>query len=130
MNIRFDHLSLSAKDPEGMKDFLVSLLGLTVGHRANLPFAGYFLYAGDQDLVHIFGRDNDSPNDNPSINKSNHNIIHHVSFFSDDYEETMHRIQKLGATFRINEMPDSDVKQIFVYAPENLLIEIQAKSNY
>ena len=127
MNIRFDHLSLSAKDPEGMKDFLVSLLGLTMGHRANLPFAGYFLYAGDKDLVHIFGRDSDSPKDKPAINN---NIIHHVSFFSDDYEEIMHRIQKLGAVFKINEMPDTDVKQIFVHAPENLLIEIQAKPNY
>lgn len=107
-----------------MKDFLVSLLGLTVGHRANLPFAGYFLYAGDQDLVHVFDRDGDSLKSN--LNQS---IIHHVSFSSDDYEETMHRIQKLGAAFKINEMPDSDIKQIFVHAPENLLIEIQAKSN-
>ena len=128
MNIRFDHVSLSAKDPEGMKDFLVSLLGLTLGQRANLPFAGYFLYAGDQDLVHIFGRDESS--DEQSLNSSSQNIVHHVSFSSDDYEETMHRIQKLGAAFKINEMPDSDMKQIFVHAPESLLIEIQAKPNY
>jgi len=111
-----------------MKDFLVSLLGLTVGHRANLPFAGYFLYAGDQDLVHIFGRN--EADDELSSTSSSENIVHHVSFFSDDYQESMHRIQKLGAAFKINEMPDSDVKQVFVHAPENLLIEIQVKPNY
>ncbi|HBF45032.1 MAG TPA: hypothetical protein DDW91_00375 [Shewanella frigidimarina] len=54
MNIRFDHLSLSARNPQKMSDFLVALLDLTVGTRPNLEFSGYFLFAGDKDVIHIF----------------------------------------------------------------------------
>jgi len=54
MNIRFDHLSLSARNPKRMRDFLVALLDLTVGTRPNLEFSGYFLFAGDKDVIHIF----------------------------------------------------------------------------
>lgn len=30
MNVKFDHLSLSAKEPEIIRDFLVDLLGFTI----------------------------------------------------------------------------------------------------
>ena len=125
MNTRFDHISLSAKDPEGMRDFLCALLDLRAGDRPGFSFDGYFLFSGDEDLIHIFGRsDDDKISD--KLGLAEQNIVHHVSFYSDDYTETKKRIDKLGLQHVTYDVTGSDVKQMFVRAPENLLIEIQA----
>lgn len=123
MNIKFDHLSLSAKNPEKMKDFLIALLDLKVGTRANLSFNGYFLFAGEKDVIHIFGQNQNVNSTNVTIEQ---NIVHHVSFFSDSYNDVMDRISSLDLRYSINQVPDSPTVQIFVRAPENLIIEIQA----
>lgn len=104
MKTQFDHISLSAQDPEAMKDFLCILLNLQEGERPGFSFTGYFLYAGKDD-------------------------VHHVSFYTDDYLQTLQRINQLNAQFTQRDVPDSPIKQLFVRAPENLLIEIQATIN-
>jgi len=126
MNVRFDHLSLNAKNPERMKDFLMDLLGLRLGVRPNLTFDGYFLYAGDKDVIHIFSQyAKDDSSIEKAFNIEEKNIVHHVSFFSDDYEETIKRIEHLNLNYSLSSVPDTQIKQVFVRAPENLMIEIQ-----
>ncbi|REG86554.1 VOC family protein [Marinomonas pollencensis] len=125
MNIRFDHLSLSAKHPEVMRDFLVELLGLKVGKRSQLNFKGYFLFAGDKDVIHIFGQPMRRGVEQDSLLYAEQNIVHHVSFFCDDYQEVLARVERMGLAHSIAAVPDSPVKQIFVRAPENLILEIQ-----
>lgn len=127
MNIKFDHLSLSAKNPERMRDFFIDLLGLKVGSRPNLSFDGYFLFAGDKDVIHIFLQQPRIRAENPvTINSTEQNIVHHVSFSTDNYETVMQNITKLELQYSINTIPDSSTIQIFVRAPENLILEIQA----
>jgi len=125
MNIRFDHLSLSAKQPEVMRDFLVELLDLHVGDRPGLNFNGYFLFAGDKDVIHIFGQSMSRGKEAAHAFNSEQNVVHHVCFFSDDYSETMARIDRMGLDYSISSVPNSPVKQIFVRAPENLILEIK-----
>ncbi|MGJ8646620.1 MAG: VOC family protein [Marinomonas colpomeniae] len=128
MNIRFDHLSLSAKEPEKIKDFLIELLDLEVKTRPDFSFSGYFLFAGDKDVIHIFPQQSDIEAHNLE-NCFVPNIVHHVSFFSDNYDEVMQKIAQMGLRYNINNVPNSPVKQFFVRAPENLIIEIQAIPN-
>lgn len=131
MKINFDHISFRAKNPSEMKDFIVELLGLKIGFRPDFPFEGYWLYSGDKDVVHIF---NDQAtfykdgliNEIIEEESSGKNIINHVCFYSDDYEELMERINKMNLDYSINLVPDSPVEQIFIKAPEDLLLEIQA----
>jgi catechol 2,3-dioxygenase-like lactoylglutathione lyase family enzyme len=129
MNIRFDHLSLSARNPQKMSDFLVALLDLTVGTRPNLEFSGYFLFTGDKDVIHIFANQQPDVSNQLSQNEQPQNIVHHVSFFSDDYQDVLARIAKLGLRYSMSEVPGTSVKQIFVRGPEGLIIEIQALPN-
>lgn len=126
MQVTFDHISLSAKNPELVRDFLVQLLNLRVGERPALPFAGYFLYAGEKAYVHIFGQHthNDATTDNVRPNSAN--IVHHFCFFSDNYEASVQRIHSLGLEFNENTVPGTNVRQLFVRGPEELLIEIKA----
>lgn len=126
MTVRFDHISLSAKNPERMKDFLCELLGLEVGSRPNFSFDGYFLYAGEKDVIHLFRNPEDIEGDASKAQDSlNQNIVHHICFYSDDNGATMDRISKLNLKYSINAIPGSSNQQIFIRAPENLMIEIQ-----
>ena len=56
------------------------------------------------------------------------NIVHHISFFSDSYSDVIDRISSLNLRYSINQVSDSSRVKIFVLAPENLIIEIQAVS--
>lgn len=133
MKITFDHVSLRAKNLELMKDFLIELLGLKVGDRPNFPFPGYWLYAVgvEKALIHIYDEDasfykKDLIKENFKEESSGKNIVNHICFFSDNYEESMKRITKLNSDYSINLVPNSPIEQIFIKAPENLIVEIQA----
>ncbi|UTJ06323.1 hypothetical protein [Arcobacter roscoffensis] len=133
MKITFDHISLRAKDLEGMKEFITQLLGLKVGYRPKFPFPGYWLYSEgvDDALIHMFGEDASFYKKgliNEDFNKESDgkNIVNHVCFYSDNYEEVMDRIEKMNLDYSINTVPNLPIKQIFIKAPENLIIEIQS----
>ncbi|QKJ23643.1 hypothetical protein [Poseidonibacter lekithochrous] len=133
MKITFDHVSLRAKNLESMKDFLVELLGLEIGARPNFPFPGYWLYTEGTEnaLIHIYDEDasfykKDLIKEDFKEESSGKNIVNHICFSSDNYEEIMERIAKLNTDYSINLVPNSPIEQIFIKAPENLIIEIQA----
>jgi len=75
-------------------------LDLKVGSRANLSFEGYFLFAGDKDVIHIFGQ----PKHARHNSDEKTNIVHHISFFSDSYEDVMARITTLDLGYSINQV--------------------------
>lgn len=132
MKITFDHIALRAKKPSLMKDFLISLLGFNIGFRPNFPFEGYWLYSDKKDVIHIFNEEasfykTDLMNESIKEETSVKSIINHICFFSDNYEEVMQRIHTMNLDYSSSDAPDLDIKQIFIKAPENLLIEIQAK---
>ncbi|GGP63124.1 hypothetical protein [Shewanella saliphila] len=95
---------------------------MTHGRRPRLGFNNYFLFAGDKDVIHIFAN-----HQAPATTEQEQNIVHHVSFSSDNYQETMQRIAKLDLAFSMGEVPGTLIKQIFVRGSENLIIEIQAQ---
>ncbi|OMH36217.1 VOC family protein [Motiliproteus sp. MSK22-1] len=127
MKVRFDHLALSAKNPEGMKNFLCDLLGLEVGFRPSFPFDGYFLCADGKEVIHIFEYPVTTIDQSrlEKTGRPEQGIVHHVSFYSDDYGEVMKRLAKLKLNYSVSTVPDSSVRQVFVRAPEGLIIEIQ-----
>ena len=58
MIVGMNHFTVTAEDEKKTLDFYTGLLGLRVGHRPDLGFAGAWLYGeGPQALVHLyFGR--------------------------------------------------------------------------
>jgi len=130
MKITFDHIALRAKDPKALKIFLLELLGLEDGIRPNFPFEGYWLYAQDKPIFHIFGAGaRFRPTATVNEKQKDSDIVDHICFFSDDYEEMMKNIKHHKFEYSLNLVPDSTVVQIFVRGPEKIVIEIQANSN-
>ena len=131
MKVKFDHIALKAKNPEEMKDFLIKLLGFEVGFRPNFPFKGYWLYSNGKDVIHIFNEQatfykDKLKDEDIEIEPLGKNIVNHICFFSDDYEEMIQRIKNMNLKYDVANAPGLPIKQVFIKAPENLLIEIQA----
>jgi len=126
MHLKFDHIALRAKDPKHLKIFLVAL-GFEEGERPNFPFEGYWLYSKEKPIIHIFGGDaRFRDEENMGTLRHPKYIVDHICFASDDYASTMQTIKSHGFEYSINVVPDSNIAQIFVRGPENLIIEIQA----
>jgi len=127
MQLKFDHIALRAKEPEVLKTFLTTL-GFEEGERPHFPFDGYWLYSEGKPVIHIFGggarfRDESSMGD---IRHPKH-VVDHICFASDDYEETLKNLKKYAYQYSSNIVPNTNIAQIFVMGPENLVIEIQAQ---
>ena len=101
------------------------VLGVEDGPRPAFDFAGYWFYLDGQPVIHVgtnefpggFGRtEHDLGNDTGSID--------HVAFRCKGFSEFIARFQQHNQQFKIQEIPDFDLKQIFVKEPNGVTIEL------
>ncbi len=76
--MRLDHVTLRTADLDVTRTFLQDLLGLAVGYRPNFGFPGYWLYHGDEPIVHLI------PGDATSSGRIGE-MIDHVAFRLEGY---------------------------------------------
>jgi catechol 2,3-dioxygenase-like lactoylglutathione lyase family enzyme len=113
--IRFDHVNIRVTDQETVRDFLVAVVGVKVGPRPPFDFHGYWLYLGDQPVIHLAPRDR--PGDVGWVN--------HIAFTGFDFEEKTAALQATGFAFRTQRLPGDGIRQIFLDGPEGLRVELQ-----
>jgi len=127
MKLKFDHIALRCADTEKVKSFFTEIIGLTVGYRPPFPFPGFWLYAEEKAVLHLFDR-NTNFSKNGQIRQdlvsSENNIVDHIALWCDDYQKIMTKIHKNNLNFSETITPDSNIKQVFIQAPENLIVEI------
>ena len=63
-----------------------------------------------------------SPTDTPQ--RPDSGVIDHVAFGSRGFEGMKQHLAQKGIQFRVNEVPNSSRRQIFVTDPNNVLIEL------
>ena len=56
-----NHINIRTADLEATRDFYAEVFGLEEGFRPPFPTPGYWMYAGDQPIVHISPCDPESP---------------------------------------------------------------------
>jgi catechol 2,3-dioxygenase-like lactoylglutathione lyase family enzyme len=114
--IRFNHVSIHARDLEQSVRFYVDVLGMERIPTYRFAFPVQYLRLGDLQL-HIFERATEAP------------PYHHVGIDVDDFEETYMRVRELEILEResffadIYELPDGSV-QMYLRDPAGNLIEI------
>ena len=117
----FNHYNLRAErsSMEQLKVFYRDVVGLELGDRPQLTSFGYWLYAGNKDVLHL--------SEAKPEEKRKENIattFDHVAFTATDYSATISRLEKLGIQFRIREIADAGQKQIFFTDPAGNGIEL------
>ena len=124
-----EHFLVLTDDIEATRDFYRDALGLTVGPRPPLPFAGYWLYAGGAPCVHIAERASYTASSAPagipvSAPTAGTGPFDHAAFIARDFDEISGRLARHGVKAHLNVVPGNGLRQLFVLDPNGLKVEI------
>jgi len=114
-----DHYNVSTRNLKDTIKFYEDVLGFVNGPRPPFDFPGAWLYSAGHPVLHL----NDiSPTDKPQ--RSDSGVIDHVAFGSHGFEAMKQHLKGKGVPFRVNEVPNSTRRQIFLRDPNNVEIEL------
>jgi catechol 2,3-dioxygenase-like lactoylglutathione lyase family enzyme len=117
---QLNHVTVRTDDLETTRDFYNHVLGLVPGARPPLAFPGYWLYCGEQAVVHLVPRSGAiGAGDGGDTGN-----FDHVAFTAADFDGMRSRFQKLGIRFSEREVPGIRLKQLFVQDPNQVMIEL------
>lgn len=117
--MHLDHINIAASRDliEKVKDFYCAVFDLTEGFRPNFSGSkGYWLYSGNEPLVHLSIIDHDYGSDGCSH-------LDHVAFRMTGLGSMMKRLEANGVEFRKYHVPEIDMTQLFFKDPAGNGIE-------
>ena len=108
--IGFNHYNLRAPRElmNQLKDFYCEIVGLAQGQRPSLESPGYWLYAGDQCVLHLSQA-------RPDEVRLTHiaTTFDHVAFTCTDRPEMEERLKQHNVEFRRGKVPSLGIAQLF-----------------
>lgn len=117
-----DHINIKAPGAllEQVRDFYCEALGLKEGFRPTFPGAGYWLYAGDQPLVHL------SVGSEP-VAAATSGHLDHVAFRASGLKDVLQRLDGLGVDYRSSYIDELGLTQLFLRDPAGTGLEVNFK---
>lgn len=117
MIVGMNHFTVIAANAETTLDFYVGVLGLTVGHRPDLGFAGAWLYAGGpQAVLHMyFDRAVPTP---PA------GVIDHMAFTAQGLRAVKARFDERGIKYDLRQQVGAGTWQLFCHDPNGAKVEL------
>jgi catechol-2,3-dioxygenase len=108
---------------ERLRDFYCDVVGLAVGHRPPFNIPGYWLYAGEQPVLHLSEA---AAGDVRATDTAT--TFDHVAFNCTNLAEFEGRLARLGIKYRIVRVPQTSQVQLFVRDPAGNGIELNFAS--
>ena len=133
MGLRFmEHVLILTHDPEATRDWFCENLGFVSGYHPEFGFPVYWLYIGEQDVLHI-GKAKFSEHQDTYLSTSGQDQsidyagggalgsgrIDHVCFNCEGIIEFVERLTKNGIEFSERKAHNSDLYQLFMREPIN-----------
>jgi len=133
MGLKFlEHLLILTHDPRGTRDWFVQNLGFREGTHPEFGFPVYWLYIGEQDVLHIgkarYSDHQDTylqtPNEAAGVDYAaagapGSGRIDHLCLNCDGLEEFMARLTANGVQFNERKAHNSNLYQLFMREPIN-----------
>ncbi len=115
-----DHINVTVPPDEvdAVRGFYVDVLGLKTGPRPPFTFPGFWLYSGDQAVIHLVGRAGSGPGP-LSTGKFNH-----VSFRTSGLAAAREKLAAHGIKWGESPVPGYDLYQIFFLDPAGVKVEL------
>jgi catechol 2,3-dioxygenase-like lactoylglutathione lyase family enzyme len=126
---QLEHYLVVSDDVDGTRDFYRDVLGLQVGDRPPLGFAGYWLYLGAIPCLHLADRASyasykarvGTPDPKQMADTG---AIDHIAFNATGFDEMIERLEQRRLNYRRNDVVDIGLQQIFVQDPNNVTLEL------
>jgi catechol 2,3-dioxygenase-like lactoylglutathione lyase family enzyme len=127
------HFMVLSKDLEKTRAFYVDVLGMRVGARPPFKFEGLWIYVGDVACIHVGQRASYDATSRTEVNPADPNdhgsgSIDHIAFSATDHDELVARFEQHGVRYRSTRVPGKDLRQLFVFDPDGVQIEINIRS--
>lgn len=107
-----------------LKDFYVSVVGMKVGWRPQFPFPGYWLYLGDDAVLHLV----ETPSGGPEPSQTT-TTFDHVAFSCSGLPAFEARLQTIGLKYTKASVPGTTQQQLFVQDPSGNGVEFNFASS-
>ena len=136
---KLDHVSIATDQLEDTKKFYCDLLGLKVGHRPKLKSSGYWLYSGEEAIIHLvetgsnldrkiaFSDDKTNARSlgNPEITDlSETGMDDHIAMTVEESAGLVKHMQENDVKYWGRLIADRELYQIFVRDPNGVIIEL------
>jgi catechol 2,3-dioxygenase-like lactoylglutathione lyase family enzyme len=122
MTIRaVDHVNIRARRDvlEVLRAFYCDVLGLAIGPRPAFPRFGYWLYAGERAVVHLY----ESEPDEARTTYDDH-TLDHFAFACTDLAAVEATLARRGIGFARSAVPGTGIVQLFVSDPAGHRVEL------
>ena len=123
MTVRgFDHYNLRADRAvlDELRDFYRDVVGLSVGDRPPFRRFGYWLYSGDNAVLHLSLTDDGEQRSRTAVN-----TFSHAAFNCTGRAEFEQRLKSFGIPYRTAQVPLLNIAQLFFHDPAGNGIELQ-----
>ena len=126
-----DHWSIATKRLEDSRRFYEDVLGLAAGFRPKLASTGYWMYAGDNAVIHLVKDENEDLDGTPlpagqgsAADMADSGIDNHVAFTVDDADAVRSRLDAKGIGYWDRDLSDRGLYQIFIKDPNGVILEL------
>jgi len=113
------HINIRCADAEQSRAFYVDILGLAVGPRPPFASSGYWLYLGDQPVVHLVQKPAGEPVHGPGTGD-----LDHIAFAGHDLVAFRATLDRAGVAFHERLAAGEQMIQVFVHDPEGIKLEL------
>jgi catechol 2,3-dioxygenase-like lactoylglutathione lyase family enzyme len=128
-----EHYLVLTSDLEATRDFYQDALGMTEGFRPMLGFPGYWMYLGATPVIHIaewnsYTAHSDAKQIPVTAPAASTGAFDHVAFNAVDFDAVLERLGRHGVTPARNLVSKSGMRQLFVFDPNGVKIEINFRN--
>lgn len=116
---RLDHINIAAPAEllAHVRNFYVDILGLQEGARPAFSSPGYWLYAGNDPLIHLSEKDRQPVSGEKGC-------LDHVAFRGHQRHALCSRLESAGIDYQQNHVPGLNLSQLFFRDPAGVRVEV------
>jgi catechol 2,3-dioxygenase-like lactoylglutathione lyase family enzyme len=126
---KLEHYLVLTDDIDATRDFYIDVLGMQDGFRPDLGFPGHWVYIGDTPVIHIaewesYTARSTARGVHVTSRADGTGAVDHIAFAGQDYDGVLERVRTHGVSVRENNNPGNTVRQLFLFDPNGVKIEI------
>jgi catechol 2,3-dioxygenase-like lactoylglutathione lyase family enzyme len=126
---KLEHYLVLTHNIDATRDFYIDVLGMEMGFRPPLEFPGHWVYIGDTPVIHIaewttYTARQQARGAFVTTPAEGTGPVDHIAFGAQDYDGVLDRLRKHGVSVRENNNASNVVRQLFLFDPNGVQIEI------